>query len=77
MGSLFSRAYGGSPAAEGGAELTSEVKVVARASSTPGTPRAAPPLSSQRWLWPPPLRRSPPPRASPVLTRLPRVLAEP
>ena len=44
MGSLFSRARGGSEATEGDTELISEVKAATRAASTPGTPRAALPL---------------------------------
>ena len=44
MGSLFSRARGGSEAAESGAEVTSEVEAVSRAAATPGAPRASPPL---------------------------------
>ena len=41
MGSLFSRARGGSEATDGDTDLFSEVKAATRVASTPGTPRAA------------------------------------
>ena len=44
MGSLFSRARGGSEATDGDTDLISEVKAATRVASTPGTPRAALPL---------------------------------
>ena len=44
MGSLFSRARGGSEATNGDTDLFSEVKAATRMASTPGTPRAALPL---------------------------------
>ena len=48
MGSLFSRASGGSAGAEGGAELASEVQALACLACTPGTPRAVAVLAPQR-----------------------------
>ena len=44
MGLLFSRARGGSEAAEGSIVLASEVEVIARSACTPGTSRVRPPL---------------------------------